>query len=70
MRREAADIIAKIRIQSFQGQRHQFALPLRGQKSPSARTQQILGVQRARLLNFPLWKPKAATQRYANPKKK
>ncbi len=62
-RRIGNDIGLKIKIHSYEGQRHQYALPLNGQKNINGKTQRRLGVLRARQLNFPLAKPSKKTGR-------
>lgn len=52
------NISAKIKNQSYEGQRHQYCLPLNGQKNANHKTQQRLGLIRAKLFSFPLAKPK------------
>ena len=54
------NILAKVRMGSYQGLRHQMCLPVHGQRTRSnAKTQRKLGKQRADLFNIPLLSKKA-----------
>lgn len=50
------DIQHKIKSHSYQGMRHQYCLPVHGQKVHNHKTQQKLGLLRARVFSFPLAK--------------
>lgn len=54
------NILAKVRMGSYQGLRHQMCLPCHGQRTRSnAKTQRKLGARRAELFNIPLLSKKA-----------
>jgi len=56
--REVGDNInLKIKMHSFEGQRHQYCLAVNGQRNSNMKTQQRLGLLRAKMLNFPLARP-------------
>jgi ribosomal protein S13 len=62
LRRLSEHINFKIKINSWEGMRHQHCLTVNGQKKGNGNTQRRLGERRARYLNFPLAKPKATKQ--------
>ena len=54
------NILAKVRMGSYQGLRHQMCLPVHGQRThTNAKTQRKLGVRRAQMFNIPLLSKKA-----------
>lgn len=58
IQREIGDNInLKIKMHSFEGQRHQYCLAVNGQRNSNMKTQQRLGMLRAKALNFPLARP-------------
>jgi small subunit ribosomal protein S13 len=60
MKRMGDNILAKVRMGSYQGLRHQMCLPCHGQRTRSnAKTQRKLGQRRAELFNIPLLSKKA-----------
>lgn len=62
LRRLSENINFKIKINSWEGMRHQYCLTVNGQKKSNGNTQRRVGEKRARVLNFPLAKPKASKQ--------
>lgn len=62
--RDLASILQmKIKKQHYAAQRHQYCLPVRGQKKHNGKTQQRLGLWRSRTFSFPLAKPRAGKKR-------
>jgi small subunit ribosomal protein S13 len=60
LKRQGDNILAKVRMGSYQGLRHQMCLPVHGQRTRSnANTQRKLGKARAALFNIPLLSKKA-----------
>lgn len=60
LKRVGDNILAKVRMGSYQGLRHQMCLPVHGQRTRSnAKTQHKLGEIRAKLFNIPLLSKKA-----------
>jgi len=55
IKRMGDNILAKVRMGSYQGLRHQMCLPVHGQRTKcNAKTQRKLGLKRAQLFNIPI----------------
>jgi small subunit ribosomal protein S13 len=61
---EAERIQRLVRLQSYRGQRHQYCLPLNGQKVLNGNTQRRIGIERARVFGFPLVRSKIAQPKH------